>query len=156
MILAPADIGDKLEELIHGLFPGETTYRELVESDFDRPSNLIVQEECKGIVGYGCNNVELQPVFTVTTYVPVDEYHNSHLNALHERQMRLLGLLMPGYIRVKDRAAKVIGVDLGGGYDFDTVTVKFSYVLDRNDFIEIEQRPLMQTLHTNEEVTTHG
>lgn len=156
MILMPVDIGDKLEALIQGLFPGEKTYRELVETDFKRPSNLIVQDSCKGFVAYGCNNVELQPVFTLTTYVEVDQYHHSHLNALHERQMLILGLLIPGYIRVKDRAAKVIGVELGGGYDFDTVTVKFSYVLDRNDFIEIEQRPLMVTLHTNEEVTTHG
>ena len=39
-----------------------------------------------------------------------------------------------------------------GGYDYDTVTVTFRYTLDRTDVMNIAQLPVMEHLHTNEEV----
>lgn len=155
-MITPSDIADRLAELVAEQFPGEKIYRELVESDFDRPSTLIVQESCEVDMGYGSNVVKMRPTFTLTTYVEVDHYHHSHLEALHLRQLKLVGLLIPGYIKVKGRAPKVIGVKLGGGYDFDTVTVTFSYTLDRNDFMDIPQLPMMGQLHLTEEVVTYG
>lgn len=151
-MITPQDIADRLEELVREKFPDEPVYRELVPSDFTRPSTLIVQEGCVGNVGYGCSIVELRLTFTLTTYVPVDEYHHSHLAALHLRQMQLVGILMPGFIKVADRAPKVEEMQLDGGYDFDTVQVTFSLTLDRNDFINIPQLPAMQQLHINKEV----
>ena len=96
-------------------------------------------------------------MFTLTTFVEVDEYHHSHLRALHRRQMVLTGLFMPGYIRVKDpadpkgkgRAPKVTGLKLAGGYDYDTVTVTFSLTLSRADFMEAETAPMMEHFNFN-------
>lgn len=156
MFITPADIANRLEELVAGEFPGETIYRELVENNFSRPSTLIVQNRCVGDVEVASNIVELRPTFTLTTFVKVDPYHHSHLRELHLRQMRLVKLLLGGYIKVKDRAPKVHRVDLDGGHDFDTVTVTFRYTLDRNDFLDIPQLPLMEQLHTTEEVKTYG
>ena len=163
-MVAPKDILVALEALVGEKFPGEPVYRDRTPSDFRRPSNLIVLEPYEGDANFGTGVVELRPVFTLTTFVEVDKYHHSHLAELHRRQMVLTGLFMPGYIRVADpaapkgkgRAPKVTGMKLAGGYDYDTVTVTFSLTLSRADFIEIEQRPTMETLHIREEVTTYG
>ena len=163
-MVTPNDILDALEALVEEKFPGEPVYRERTPSGFQRPSTLIILEPFEGDANFGTGVVELRPVFTLTTLVEVDDYHHSHLRALHRRQMVLTGLFMPGYIRVKDpadpkgkgRAPKVTELKLAGGYDYDTVTVTFSLTLSRADFIEIEQRPTMETLHIREEVTTYG
>lgn len=152
MFITPSDIADALEKMVASEFPGETIYRELNETDFIRPSTLIVQEGCTGDVDVGSNIVELCPTFTLTTFVKVDPYHNSHLADLHLRQMRLVGLFLAGFIRVKDRGPKVHGVEMGGGYDYDTVTVTFRYTLSRSDFLNIPQLPMMEHLHIKEEV----
>lgn len=155
-MIVPNDIGDELEKLVGGKFPGEEIYRELTPQGFSRPSTLIVLDGCEGEVAYGTQIIELRPTFTLTTYVEADEYHHSHLAALHLRQMTLVGLLLPGYVRVADRAPKVRELTLGGGYDYDTVTVTFSYTLSRKDFEEIEQQQVMLQLHLREEITTYG
>ena len=160
-MITPNDILDELKELVREKFPGEEVYLNLAPTDFKRPSTLIELEGCKGSVGYGCSVIELRPVVRLTTFVPVDEYHHSHLKALHLRQMALLGLFLPGYIRVGDRAVKVAmeeaedRIVLDGGWDFDTVTVPLVYTLDRSDFEEIRQLPLMEELHTRLEVKTY-
>lgn len=155
-MLTPNDIADRLAELIQAKFPEEELYRELTPVDFARPSNLIVQDPFEGEVAYGTQIVTLRPTFTLTTFVVVDAYHHSHLAELHRRQMVLVGLLLPGYIKVGDRAPKVVDLKLVGGYDYDTVTVTFFYTLNRQDFEEIEQRPNMEQLHLRTEVKTYG
>lgn len=152
-MITPSDIFDQLKKLVGEEFPGETIYEELVPKNFDRPSTLIVLESCTGDVAFGCNAVEIQATFSLTTYVPVDEYYHSHLAALHLRQMRILKLLLPGFIKVGERAPKVQGkIELDGGFDFDTIKVTYGYTLDRNDFMNIPQLPIMTQLHMNQEV----
>lgn len=153
-MITPNDIMDRLEELVGEQFPGEKIYRDLVESDFTRPSNLLEHMGSKVNVGFGSNMVEMLDKYKLTTFVEVDPYHNSHLADLHTRQMKIIGLLIPGYIKVKDRAPKVVDIETGGGFDFDEVTVTLSYTLDRNDFLNIPQMPMVRQLHTKEEVYT--
>ena len=156
-MVTPNDILDALEALVREKFPEEEVYRERVPSGFQRPSTLIILEPFEGDANFGTGVVELRPVFTLTTFVEVDEYHHSHLRALHQRQMVLTGLFMPGYIRVKDpadpkgkgRAPKVTGLKLAGGYDYDTVTVTFSLTLSRADFMEAETAPMMEHFNFN-------
>ena len=154
-MLQPNDILKRLAELVKTAFPEEECYEEAAPSAFTRPCNLVVQDGCGVNVSLGTKLIELRPTFTITTFVETDEYHNSHLSTLHGRQMRLLSLFMNGYIKVGDRAPKVEGVNLGGGYDYDTVTVTFSYTLDRREFETMEQTPVIGSLHINEEVKTH-
>ena len=75
---------------------------------------------------------------------------------MHLRQMTLLGLFLPGFIKVGDRAPKVENIEMAGGYDYDTVTVTFGYTLNRQDFEAIAQRPTMEQLHLRTEVRTYG
>ncbi|HIT31681.1 MAG TPA: hypothetical protein IAC25_02440 [Candidatus Enterenecus stercoripullorum] len=155
-MITPNDIMDRIAELVAEKFPGEDIHRELCPQGFTRPCTLIVQDECNCNVGFGPDIVELTPVFTLTTFVQVDEYHHSHLAGMHQRQMALAGLFLPGYLKVGDRAPKVTGLKMAGGYDYDTVTVTFSLTLSRSDFEIIEQRPVMEQLHLRQEATTYG
>ena len=156
-MVTPNDIMDELEALVEKKFPGEAIYRNLAPQGFERPSTLIVLDQCEGDANFGTSVLELRPQFTLTTFVPVDEYHHSHLAELHRRQMVLTGLFMPGYIRVKDpsdpkgkgRAPKVTALKLAGGYDYDTVTVTFSLTLSRADFLEAETAPMMEHFDFN-------
>ena len=156
-MVTPNDIMDELEALVGEKFPGEAIYRDLAPQGFERPSTLIVLDGCEGDANFAAGVVELRPVYTLTTFVPVDARHHSHLAELHRRQMVLTGLFMPGYIRVKDptdpkgkgRAPKVTALKLAGDYDYDTVTVTFSLTLSRADFLEAETAPMMEHFDFN-------
>ena len=156
-MVTPNDILDALEALVKEKFPGEPVYRDRTPMNFQRPSTLIIQEPYEGDANFGTGVVELRPVYTLTTFVEVDDSHHSHLRTLHQRQMVLAGLLLPGYIRVKDpmdpkgkgRAPKVIEMKLAGGYDYDTVTATFSLTLSRADFMEAETAPMMEHFNFN-------
>lgn len=157
------DILEQLKKLVREKFPGEDVHLNLCPQGFTRPCTLIELDGCTGNVGHGCQSVELRPTVRLTTFVEVDEYHRSHLVALHLRQMTLLGLFLPGCIRVKDRAVKVGQggredelIQLDGGWDYDTVTVPLVYTLDRADFEDIQQQPMAGELHIRQEVKTHG
>ena len=151
-MLTPTDIVDKLDEMLRKAFDGEKVYRELVPSGFARPCNLIVLGQCRVDPSFACGIVELRPTIAIHTYEEVDEYHHTHLSMLHARQMKITGLLLPGYIKVGDRAPKIVSMVLDGDYEVDTVTVTFSYTLSREEFMTLTQYPMMGELHLNEEV----
>lgn len=151
------DIADAIGLLVEAAFPGEPVYRDYVPADFQRPCNLVELSGGKFYPNFGCGTVEVRPQFTLTTFAKTDPYHQQYAQELTRRQMILLGLFLPGYIRVKDRAPHVLDEgELSGGLDFAALTVTFSYTLDRQEFTEIQQLPDMGALHLRQEVTTHG
>ena len=155
-MLTPQTVMDRLEALIREAFPGEDVHQNLVPSGFSRPCTLIEMVECNGLATFSTGGIEMRVKLRLTTFVPVDEFRHSHMAALHGRQMRLLALLLPGYIRVEDRAVKVVDpVKLGGGFDFDTVDVLLAFHLSRKDFETIAQVPIMEHLQLETEVTTY-
>lgn len=148
------DIADAIAALVEQKFPGETLYRDFTPANFQRPSNLLELSGGKFFPNFGCGVVELWPQFTLTTFVKVDAYHQQDDMELTRRQMLLLGLFLPGYVRVKDRAPKVLDEgEMNNGLDYATVTVTLSYTLDRQDFEQISaQAPMMEHLHIRQEV----
>ena len=98
-----------------------------------------------------------EPVVTLTTFTKTDPYHQQDTSELTRRQMLLMGLFLPGYVKVKDRAPHVLDEGkLANGLDFAAVTVTFSYVLGREEFMELQRLPDMGTLYIRQEVTTYG
>ena len=151
------DIVDAIAALVQEKFPGEALYRDYTPSGFDRPSNLVELAGGKFYPNFSCGSVEVRPQFTLTTFVKTDAYHQQDNQELTRRQMVLLGLFLPGYIRVGDRAPHVLDEGaLNNGLDFAAVTVSLSYILTRDEFMELQQRPDMGTLHLRQEVTTYG
>lgn len=151
------DIADAVAALVAEKFPGEPVYRDYTPTGFQRPSNLVEISGGKLYPNFGCGTVELRPQITLTTFTEVDPYHQQDDQELTRRQMTLLGLFLPGYVKVKDRAPHVLDEgEMENGLDFAAVTVTLSYTLGRQEFMEIQQAPDMGTLHIRQEVTTHG
>lgn len=151
------DIADAIAALVAKAFPGEPLYRDYTPTGFQRPSNLLEISGGKFYPNAGCGEVELRPQFTLTTFVEVDPYHQQDDQELTRRQMTLLGLFLPGYVKVRDRAPHVLDEgEMENGLDYAAVTVTLSYTLDRQEFMEIQQAPDMGTLHIRQEVTTNG
>ena len=156
-MLTNNDIADVIAALIGKAFPGEPVYRDFAPTGFQRPSNLVEMTGGKFYPNVGCGTVELRPRFTLTTFVELDAYHQQDDMELTRRQMLLLGLFLPGYIKVKDRAPHVLDEgELNNGLDYAGVTVTLSYTLDRQEFMEIQQLPEMGELQIRQEVTTYG
>ena len=156
-MLTNNDIADAIAALVAGAFPGEPVYRDFTPTGFQRPSTLIELSGGKYYPNFSCGAVEIRPTSTLTTFVEVDAYHQQDTDGLTRRQMILLGLFLPGYIKVKDRAPHVLDEgELENGLDFAAITVTLTYILDRQEFMEIRQLPEMGTLHIRQEVTTSG
>lgn len=151
------DIANAIAALVEQAFPGEPVYRDYTPANFERPSNLLELSGGKFYPNFGCGSVEIRPQFTLTTFVKVDPYHQQDDMELTRRQMLLLGLFLPGYIRVGDRAPHVLDEgELNNGLDYASVTVTLSYTLDRQEFMELQQLPEAGELHIRQEVTTYG
>lgn len=151
------DIVDAVQALVEKTFPGEPVYRDYTPADFRRPSTLLEISGGKFHPNFSCGNVEIQPQLTLTTFVTVDAYHQQDNPELTRRQMLLLGLFLPGYVKVRDRAPHVLDEgELKNGLDYAAITVTLSYILSRQEFMELQQLPDMGTLHIRQEVTTHG
>lgn len=157
-VITNNDIADAIAALVEKTFPGEPVYRDYTPTDFQRPSNLVELSGGKFYPNFSCGSVEIRPKFTLTTFVEVDPYHQPvNIMELTRRQMLLLGLFLPGYIKVRDRAPHVLDEgELNNGLDFAALTVTFSYVLDRQEFMEIQQLPEMGELQIRQEVNTYG
>ena len=146
------DIADAIAALVEDKFPGETFYRGYAPANFQRPSTLLEQSGGKIFPNFGCGSVEVQPRFTLTTFVETDAYHQGDAAELCRRQMTLLGLFLPGYVRVGDRAPHVLDEgELENGLDFASVTVTLSYTLSRQEFMELQQLPQMGGLNFEQE-----
>lgn len=146
MMITPQDIKDRLAELAAERFPGEALYTDQVPDKFTRPGNYLALVQCTGDAEMGSGVVELRPVFKLDTFAAVDAYGYCDQRELAQRQMALTGLLLPGYIRVGDRAPKVKKLELQTGSDYARVTVTFSLTLDREDFQEAESAPPAERL----------
>ena len=151
------DIADGIAALVEKVFPGEPLYRDYTPAGFQRPSNLVELSGGKFYSNFSCGTVELRPKFTLTTFVETDPYHQQDDMELTRRQMLLLGLFLPGYIKVKDRAPHVLNEgELNNGLDYASLTVTLSYTLARQEFMEIKQLSEMGELHIRQEVNTYG
>ncbi len=151
------DILDAIAALVEKAFPGEPVYRDFTPADFQRPSNLVELSGGTFFPNLTCGAVELRPQVTLTTFTKTDPYHQQDTSELTRRQMLLMGLFLPGYVKVKDRAPHVLDEGkLANGLDFAAVTVTFSYVLGREEFMELQRLPDMGTLYIRQEVTTYG
>ena len=94
------DILDAIATMVEGAFPGEPLYRDFAPTDFQRPSNLLELTGGTFSPNFSCGTVELRPQVTLTTFVKVDPYHQQDTVELIRRQMLLVGLFLPGYVKV--------------------------------------------------------
>ena len=113
--------------------PDAAVYVNFQPSDFERPSHYI---ECASETVTSDNRllVSVSSHFTVTSFLPVDEYGESDQQDLLRKQALVMSIFRKGYIRVGDRAIKVQAST--GGYLPDRVFVDFQtgYFDDRGEW----------------------
>lgn len=151
------DVADAIAARIEETFAGETLYRAYKPSDFDRPSNLLEQVGGEMDANYACNQVEFSPVYRITTFAPIDAYRQSDPTVLTARQYTLAGIFLPGYLRVRDRAVKLLDpIKMASGLDFAELTVTLRYVVDRRELMDLVEAEPVGHIHIRTEVTSHG
>lgn len=151
-MITPNDIIDRLEEEVNRVLPGQTVYKNLTPTNFERPS---VEIECEGatveVVNGGCARFRFQML--LRSFVTVDERHFSQFQALYQNMMLLLGIFVPAFLKVKDRALHLAGTPSGAvNLDYAEVKAHLTLTLSADEFRAAVQYPLMQEFYENIEI----
>ena len=150
------DVVAAVSAALTGRFPGDTVYTNLVPSRFDRPSFLVENTDIALTASTG-STVTLQLTVRVVCFVEVDEYHNSQLEALNVRQLAVLGIFAPLYLKVGERALDVQKLSGGpGGRDWIDVTVVLDWDEDLSAFQKLPELPVMEEFNMNLEENAYG
>lgn len=149
-MVTPQDIIDVLKARVEALFPGEEVYTNRQPTDFKRPSTGIFLRKYSIDPGIAPALVGLAPVIELTAFAKADAYHYSDTGELGRRQLALTSLLLPGYLKVKDRAPKVTALKMEPGLDYASVVATFQYAVDRREFLEQDPAELMKLLHVRD------
>ena len=140
------DIVSAVKSKILGKYPGETVYTNVVPSRFERPS-FLVEGLGLTLAAGSTGAVELTVRLHVVCFENVDEYHNSQTESLSIRQMAVMGLFAPLYLRVGERALDVVRLEGGAvGQDWADVTVTLAWEEDITEFEQIAELPTMETV----------
>lgn len=140
------DIVSAVKGKLLGKYPGETVYTNVVPSRFDRPS-FLVEGLGLTLATESTGAVVLTARIHIVCLENVDDYHNSQTESLNIRQMAVMGLFAPLYLRVGDRALDVVKLEGGAvGQDWADVTVTLVWEEDLAEFEQIAQLPKMQTV----------
>ena len=140
------DIASAVTSKILGKYPGETVYTNIVPSGFKRPS-FYIEGIGLTLAPDSCGAVEITAKIHIVCFENVDAYHNSQIESLNIRQMAVMGLFAPLYLRVGDRALDVAKLEGGaGGQDWADVTVTLAWEEDITEFEQIAELPTMETV----------
>jgi len=139
------DVLNGVAALVQAAFPEDPAppYTNRCPSGFTRPATLVQ-----------CGPVEVDPMtydsisckltVTVTAFVTVDEYHNSHYETLVTRLEKLLGLFGAGAVPIGDRWPEVVKLSGDYGLDYAEVKAVLEWEEARRAATGSEERPLME------------
>lgn len=154
-MIKPTDYTAAVAALLEQQFPGEPVYPDLVPENFNRPSNEVEIAKITLMQHPGTDAISVTTEVLIRTFVVVDAYHNSQYDALYERITQIMELFAPGFIRVADRAPKVVScLSPVTGRDYAEVRVTLELMHTRVlDTTELTA-PIMQTLGLSVEMPT--
>ncbi len=146
--ILPGDVAQAVKARLEEIFPGEIVYTDLTPRNFKRPCNMVEPVSISlAPLSHGLSGVDLLYKVRITTFSEVDEVHASHLPALDLRAMMVLGAFAGGYLRIKDRAPKILSLEADVSFfDCAAVTMTLGLTLDRADFTGRQLYELMQHL----------
>ena len=139
-MLTGTELREALKESLDALFPGELIYENETPKNFVRPSSLLEMGK-RTMTDLTAAQVNVTQEVQVTLFDEVDAYHNSQVQVLEERQLRLMEALAGGYLRVEDRALDISDVAGQVFLDYAEVTFTLTWAEDRR---AAETRPLME------------
>ena len=145
-MITRAEIQEEVEKQLLKLFPGLDghLYRNRVPVDFERPAAMTLLQgdtmECRSH-----DTVARSVTALVTLFCPVDEYHNSDMDALSAMSDAALEHFSALGIEVGDRWLDIGKVSSNVQYDYAEVSIPLSWDDDRA--MSKETTALMETLH---------
>ena len=142
-MLTGTELREALKESLDALFPDQIIYENETPKNFVRPSSLLEMGK-RTLTDLTAAQVNVTQDVQVTMFEEVDAYHNSQVQVLEERQLRLMEALAGGYLRVKDRALDISDVAGQVYMDYAEVTFTLTWAEDRR---AAEEKPLMEDFH---------
>lgn len=133
------DIVDAVSGLMQERFPTLAAYRNVVRKNFDRPSFLVAAQK-QTMTDSTSRTVARTSEVKITLFVPVDDYHDSQMDALAELLASAMELFSCRAIAVGDRYLDVGDVSGTVEYDFAELAVPLSWQDDR-ELREQEYQP---------------
>ena len=133
------DILDSVEDLMQERFPDHKAYRNMVRQGFERPAFLVAAGK-QTMADATARTVDRSMQVKVTLFAEVDDYHDSHLDALGESMASIMELFSCRAISVSDRYLDIGDVTGEIGYDYAECTIPLSWQDDR-DLNEPEYQP---------------
>ncbi len=129
-MLTAKETMDAVEQILLERFQDGPVYRNLTPRKYTRPSFLL---------GYGPSVMEdasaytmlVTATVTITVFVPVDEYGNSHMDELQARAAGVQELFAVEGLRVGDRVLRVTRNTAMCNFDYAEVQVSLQYHDDR-------------------------
>ena len=134
------DILDSVEQMMQERFPALKAYRNLVRKNFSRPSFLVSARK-QTMEDATFRSVDRTAQVKVVLFVPVDDYHDSHMDDLADLLTTAMELFSCRAIAVGDRYLDVGNVAGEILYDCAELTFTLSWQDDR-DVTPVEGAPL--------------
>lgn len=105
-----------------------------VNTGFARPCFAVEYKGIEKSAQAAGDTVELRMTFLVSAILEKDAYSNADFMALYAMEAVILGVFLPGYLKVGGRAPKVADLKTSHGGDYTTVSVVFSYMVNVEEF----------------------
>ena len=131
---------DSVEQIMQERFPALKAYRNLVRKNFSRPSFLVSARK-QTMEDATFRSVERTAQIKVVLFVPVDDYHDSHMDTLAGLLTTAMELFSCRAIEVGERYLDVGNVAGEIFYDCAELTFTLSWQDDR-DVTPAEGEPL--------------
>lgn len=142
-MITTGEIRDAINRLLVNQLHAKTVYINRCPKNFKRPSYWLetVRRETADV---NYSTVKVTLYFSMTCFISLDAYGNSDSKELTDMQDAVVNLFQCGYLRVSDRALKVLANTAGYQNDRSFVDLQFEFFDDR--VIEQDDSPLMGDL----------
>jgi hypothetical protein len=144
-MIKQSDILTAINRMIGAAFPNYTVYINACPKDFARPSFLLKYIKLSQTDATRFT-VEKTVSITITCFVSVDKHDRSDMDELANLQDQVIQLFLPGYIKVGDRALKVLSSTGGIDPDRAYIDLEFNFFDDRTDVEDMN--PLIASVST--------
>lgn len=151
-MIGPKDLMAALEGKLTAQFPAEPVYKNLVERNFKRPSNLVELSSIE-VADIGLHSMDLRYLYKITDFIEVNDYHNSDTQLLDFRTLMIVGgVFGAGYLTVGGKTVNVEKVTTNHNFDFSVVTAALRVRVNPEEFRPEITLPLMEQLQLKEAV----
>ena len=143
-MLSQKEILDAVDRELLTLFPGLTLYRNDTPSNFKRPS-AMTRLTNQTMATRTTRSVDRQATVTAVLFCPVDDFHNTDVDALFAMSDLVMEHFSSPALPVADRFLDIGSIQCNVQADFAEIKIPLTWDDDRQ--CKTTQKDLMQILH---------